>query len=64
MSFPTTEGEPLLEIILGATPASNKLAIRHIKAVGFVAIGEIPRMLPNILTGGRDAAVISYYLRN
>ena len=51
-SFPGADG-PLLDVLLGNTPARLKLATRFIKRLGFVALGTIP-----YLDG--DGMVVSY----
>ena len=58
--FKKGDGEHLLDVILGFTPASNRLAIRFIKKIGLTAAAEIPDMK---FGGDREGAVISYIRR-
>lgn len=55
-SFPGKAG-PLFDVLVGNIPASNKLAIRYIKKLGFFEIGEIPHVAPD------GAMSISYKVR-
>jgi hypothetical protein len=52
-----------LSVILGVTPANNKLALRYIKKVGMTVLGEIPNVLYDAYEGEKVAAVLSYYSR-
>jgi len=42
-AFPGDNG-PLLDVLIGNTPANNRLAVQYIKRLGFIEIGEIPHM--------------------
>jgi len=55
-SFPGDYG-PLFDVLIGNIPAQNRAAIRYIKKLGFVEVGEIP----HIAEGG--AMSVSYIER-
>ena len=38
------DGKPLFEVLLGQTPIENKPAINFIKRLGWVILGEIPKL--------------------
>lgn len=52
------DGTPMLDVILGKTPATNRRAIKFIQRLGFTILGEIPKIYH-----GQDA-VISYLTRD
>lgn len=51
------DGLPVLDVIIGKVPATNKLAVAFIKKLGFEILGTIP------LIGGDMGLVISYITR-
>ena len=55
-SFPGDEG-PLFDVLIGNIPARNRLAIKYIKKLGFVELGEIPHMADD------GAMSVSYRVR-
>jgi hypothetical protein len=52
-----------LELILGITPSPNRLALKLIQRIGFMVLGEIPKMLWDAHRGEKTNAVISYLKR-
>ena len=49
-----------LHVVMGTMPASNKLALRFVKRLGFTIVGEVPGMLFDAYEGKRVPGVISY----
>jgi hypothetical protein len=49
-----------LHVLMGTIPASNVLALRFIKRLGFTALGEVPGMLYDANQEKRVAGVICY----
>lgn len=43
-SFPDADGAPLFDVLVGNIPARNRLAIKYIEKLGFVEIGQIPKI--------------------
>jgi hypothetical protein len=64
MSFPSDDGGPLIDVMLGAIPATNERAQNFSLRLGGHYLGRIPRMITNAYTGERVDADILYYLRN
>lgn len=54
---------PFLDVILGAVPAFNHRACAFVQKLGFVKLGEIPKVIVNKFTGEKWASVIHYMLR-
>jgi hypothetical protein len=52
-----------LEVILGTIPAFNSRAVRFIQKLGFVKVGEIPKVFLNPMTNERWPAVVLYCTR-
>jgi len=52
-----------LEVILGTIPAFNERAVRFIQKLGFVKVGEIPKLFTNPATKERCSAVVLYCMR-
>jgi hypothetical protein len=63
MAFRAQDGTALLDVLIGAVPADNVQAIEFGRALGFVAVGAIPKMLRNMYTGEKRPAMILYYVR-
>ena len=55
-----SEGEPLIKILCGMTPAKNKLALYVMKECGTTQTIEIPNYLTDVHTGKRTGIIISY----
>jgi hypothetical protein len=58
-----TPEKPALDVILGTIPAFNERAVKFIQKVGFVKLGEIPRLFVNPATQERWPAVVLYCTR-
>lgn len=43
-AMPNSVGAPLFDVIIGRTPSENRLAVRFIRKLGFVVVGEIPKI--------------------
>ena len=56
-AFPGVEGGKHFKVLLGITPADNRLALRFINQLGFERVGTVPH-----LANGGDA-IISYITR-
>lgn len=52
-----------LHVLMGTIPASNRLALRFIRRLGFTVLGEVPGMLYDAKEGKRVPGVISYYAK-
>lgn len=59
MSF--DDGEPLFNVIIGMIPSFNKRAIQYIQKLGFVTLGDIPKMAN--VDGNKEPMTINYYVR-
>ena len=57
-SFPGKDG-PLFDVLIGLIPAFNKHATRYTEDIGFVRLGEIPKMVRH-----KTSMVVLYKLRN
>ena len=58
------DAKPMLDIILGRTPASNKLAVAFLKRVGMTVLGEIPDIGIDAYTGTKTGIIFSYIKRD
>jgi hypothetical protein len=58
-----SRGEYLFDLLLGVTPANNRLALRLAKMCGAKPLPMIPNFGTNFWTGERYGAVISYIER-
>lgn len=63
MTFTKLDGEPLIDVMLGAIPATNERAQKFSLKLGGHYLGRIPRMICDAYTGARVDADILYYLR-
>jgi hypothetical protein len=54
---------PPLDLLLGATPASNRAARLYVRKVGFKVLGFIPHRFVNIHTGATEAGMVSFATR-
>lgn len=54
------KSERPVEVLIGRTPSSNRLAVRFAKRCGFKIIGTIPKAITLSATNTADDAVISY----
>ena len=59
-SFRDRAGEPVIDVLLGITPDTHRLALRVLKIMGFTSIGTIPRYCDTAYEGRRTGGVISY----
>ena len=57
------DGTKSLDVLVGVTPETNRLAIRFIKRLGFQMVGTIPHAVP-MADGSQVGAVISYLKEN
>jgi len=57
-------GKPVFDVLIGATPETSGLAVGFAERLGFVRVGAIPKMITNVYTGKKNAAVILYYVRD
>lgn len=62
-SMKKDSGEPILDVIMGKTPESNRLAVKFIKRMGFTIIGTVPDICFDIKSGKKIGAVFSYIKR-
>lgn len=63
-SFMRPDGkEPIFRVLMGITPANNKLAIRLMQKMGVTFLGLIPDFVTNHWTGTRCGAYLSYITR-
>ena len=53
-------GEPLLDVILGQTPANNRLAVKYIESIGMNTLGTVPLCA---VGDKRAGLVLSYITR-
>lgn len=58
------DGKPLFDVLLGITPSTHRHAIKYIQKLGFIVLGEIPKIVKNIYRDEMVGAVISYKLRD
>jgi hypothetical protein len=63
MGMKDNQGNPVFRVLMGVTPAHNRLALLWVKTVGAESIGTIPDFATNYWTGERFDAVISYIKR-
>ena len=56
-------GEPILDVLMGKTPESNRLAVRFIKKMGFTIIGTVPGICFDVKQKKKIGAVFSYIRR-
>lgn len=56
-SWEVAPGKPMLRVLVGVTPANNRLALSFIRRLGFTRLGKIPHILEG------KGAVISYLER-
>lgn len=62
LSVTGSDGRPLIDVLVGVTPATNRAALAFVRDLGFTVLGEVPHAAP--LTGGRSTgAVVSYLTR-
>lgn len=62
MSVTGSDGLPLLDVLVGVTPKTNRAAVRFIRDLGFTVLGEIPHASP-LMAGRATGAVVSYITR-
>lgn len=51
---------PLLHNLIGVTPASNEMAVKFIRRMGFTTFPEIPGLMFDAYLGDRVPGIISY----
>jgi len=56
-------GQPIFDVLIGETPAVNRLAVRYIKQMGWTILGTIPKMGHGNNPDKRCGNVISYIER-
>lgn len=61
--FARDGGEPLLDVIIGKTPATNRAATIYLRRVGMTVLGEIPYMDFDEYAGRKVGCVFSYATR-
>ena len=61
--FRGPDGQPLLKVLCGVTPATCIVALKLLRLLGWVEAGRIPRFCRLAHDGTRADAVISYYAR-
>ena len=54
---------PFLHVLMGTVPATNGLAVRFIRRLGFTVLGEVPGMLYDAYEDRRVGGVIAHYVR-
>ena len=59
-SFRDPSGEPLIDVLLGITPDTHRLALRVLEIMGFTSLGTVPRYCNTVYDGIRTGGVISF----
>jgi len=59
-SFRDPSGEPLIDVLLGITPDTHRLALRVLGIMGFTSLGAVPRYCDTVYDGTRTGGVISF----
>ncbi|MFM8892005.1 MAG: hypothetical protein ACKOTB_10370 [Planctomycetia bacterium] len=59
-SFRDPSGEPVIDVLLGITPDTHRLALRVLTIMGFTSLGTVPRYCDTAYDGKRTGGVISF----
>ena len=62
-SFPGDDG-PLFDLLIGMVPSFNARAIDYVKSLGFVELGEIPKMVRSPYRVERSGMMILHKVRD
>ena len=57
-------GEYVIDVLLGLTPANNKLALRFSKKIGMTVLGKVPGLITYCRHNNTVAGVLSYKRRD
>lgn len=62
LSVRGADGRRLIDVLIGATPRTNRAAVRLLRDLGFTVLGAIPHAAP-LAGGASTGAVVSYITR-